>query len=32
MTYKGDRNFAVVYSLLKIESKAYVFENIFKIS
>ena len=28
---KDDCAFSVVYSLLKIKSKAYVFENIFKI-
>ena len=28
---KDDYTFSVVYGLLKIKSKAYIFENIFKI-
>ena len=31
MIDKDDCAFSVVYSLLKIKSKAYIFENIFKI-
>ena len=31
MTDKDDFTFSVVYSLLKIKIKAYIFENIFKI-
>ena len=31
MIDKDDCTFSVVYSLLKIKSKAYIFENIFKI-
>ena len=32
MIDKADYTFSVVYSLLKIKSKAYISQNIFKIS